>query len=225
MNAIITTAATKARKAPGSALQTLMRIDPRKLGPLIVKAYCLQSKLWDAVETILDVCAQQRREVLKKLCRTVRELRRQFISGLYTAKLLDSETLCQGDAERFEEKYGADFTRMRNAIWHEGARLKLDRDDRDLFMAVHEAYAIGKVMKRLACDIDRLFIAAGENMICGEMTALSKEAIAVMKLIPTFIGDCFRPELRGLPESINALHTRIMGTPVTVINQNKTQTT
>lgn len=164
------------------------------------KLFILQNLAWDYVETILDVCAQQKIKDTKPLVRTVRDLRRRY--EIFRCRCVDSKHTAKETAAalRFESEVADDLKRFHNAVGIDSSRIDLSSDARVLISAVQDAMLILDAIKIYARSLDREIAAMG--IWTCDCCLVQEEVLKLYSLIPLFGGDCY--EVTSKSRSLSA---------------------
>lgn len=177
-----------------------------------VRLYTLMNLAWDYVDTICDVCIQQRAEGTKPLVRRVRRLKREY--DQFRSRCIDSD-FEREEAERaeaFEETFSKDFRLLFNAIDFEVAKLGLEKNSRVLVIAVHQALTVMDAVKAYAATCDTEMRKMG--LMVKDYSMVQSEFMELYSIVPLFAGDRYtRLEVRKLTAGI--LRNRIARIQVT----------
>lgn len=177
-----------------------------------VRLYTLMNLAWDYVDTICDLCIQQRVEGTKPLVRCVRQLKREY--DQFRSRCVDSdfERKEAERAEAFEETFGNDFRLLFNAIDFEVSKLGLEKNNRTLVIAVQQALTVMDAVKAYAATCDEEMRKMG--LTVKDCSMVQTEFMKLFSIVPLFAGDCYRKlEVRKLTAGI--LRNRIARIQVT----------
>lgn len=154
-----------------------------------VRMYALGALVWDYVDTVLDMARSMRRQELKKLCRSVKELRADY--DYMRSKNADRDHLQQ------EMQWAMDFETYVTPLTREFIKgLKqeqsdtygeLDEDTNWLMMAVQQALCVLEALMHYTKGCDMALAKYGVDM--RNKTILPKHFRKLAILLPEFGGD------------------------------------
>lgn len=153
------------------------------------RLFILQNLAWDYIETILDVCAQQKRKETKPLARTIRELHRRY--DIFRSAKVDSDhTEAETNAALlFEQGVAEDLRRFHNSVGMDSSRIDLTERARVLISAVQDAMLLLDAVKVYARILDCEI--ADMGIWTCDCCLVQDEILRLYPLIPLFGGDCY----------------------------------
>lgn len=157
------------------------------------KLYTVMNLAWGYVETILDLCAQMKIPDTRPLCRTIRELKREYDRFRSSSMWGGADAEESKRAEDFEDFFSEDFDRLFNGLEMEVNKLDLTPPHKLLVIAVQQTLTLMDAARSYAIWTDseiRKYGAWADG--CSFM---QKEFLALYPLIPQFAGDCYSPDL------------------------------
>ena len=167
--------------------KTILDLPRERIAGMAVRLYMLGYIAWDYADTVVNIAAQQKRDETKKLCRTVRELKREYDRSR-NASLRDADLQKERElAEMFEAICAPHMTRLCNAIDADNHIALLDPDGRMIVKSVYMAMAIIGAMQQYATEGDMWIRSQG---VVGK-SMLSKHFTALATLMPAFAGDAY----------------------------------
>lgn len=171
------------------------------------KLYTIMNLTWSYIDTILNLCIQQRIKDTKPLVRTIRDIRHRY--DQFRQHSIDSEHEAKEtyNAEVFEEQFSADFDRLFNGLEMEVNRLDLTPGHRMLVIATQQALTLMDAVKIYARLCDREIKANG--IWTCDCALLQDEFLQLYPLIPQFAGDCYRPDLTARQTTARILANRL----------------
>ena len=180
---------------------------------------CLAGSLaWDYAFTVLDLAAQMKLSELRKLSRTIRQLKDQYDivlqHGLNRANI---ESLTQLGLQ-YENVCQKSFSKLAESL-HKEKEIKVCRADyRYLVVAVQMAMAILDAIKMFAANFDSYLRSQGVNGKTVEIAQLSKLA----ELLPLFAGDAYNPASPSRKKTAEILFNELKLYEINGINTNTT---
>lgn len=171
------------------------------------KLYMLMNLTWSYIDTVIDLCIQQRIPDTKPLVRRIRELRRLYDRFRHKSIDDEHESMETHNAEVFEYKFSADFDRLFNGLDMEVGRLRLKPAHRDLVIAVQQALTLMDAVKVYArqCDAEIQKLGVWTCDCC----LVQAEFLQLYPLIPQFAGDCYRPDISARAVTARILANRL----------------
>lgn len=175
------------------------------------RVFSLMNLAWDHVDTICDICIQQRRDGTKPLVRRVREIRRAY--DCFRHQVIDINDDFEREeterAESFLEIFEDDFKRIFNAIDFEISKLGIPKkEDRTMLIAVYQALAVMKAVKLCASEFDK--VAAGYGLTPRSLCMVSDDFLLLYPLVPKFAGNLYNRDFPGLDLAAGIIRNRIM---------------
>ena len=181
------------------------------------KLYMLMNLAWGYIETILDICIQQRIPATKPLVRTIRDIRRRYDQFRHRSIDDRHDRMEAHNAEVFECNFEADFDRLFNGLELEAGRHGLTEGHRTLLIATNQALTIMDAVKVYArmCDAE---IRRRGVWTC-DCCMLQSEFMELYPLIPEFAGDCYERDIEARRLTAGILANRIKGIKFSEINK------
>lgn len=171
------------------------------------KLYMLMNLAWGYVETILDICIQQRIPDTKPLVRRIRDIRRRYDQFRHRSIDDRHDRMETYNAEVFESNFSADFDRLFHGLELEAGRHRLTDAHRTLLIATHQALTIMDAVKMYARMCDREIRDRG--IWTCDLCLLQSEFQELYPLIPQFAGDCYRGDVEARRLTAGILVNRI----------------
>lgn len=175
------------------------------------RVFALMNLAWDHIDTLCDICIQQRRDGTKPLVRRVREIRRDYDHFRHQVIGVDGDFDREETerAETFLEIFEDDFKRIFNAIDFEVAKLGLQRkEDHTLLIAVCQAMSVMKAVKLCASEFDK--VADRYGLTPRSLCMVSDDFLKLYPLVPKFAGSLYSSDFPGLDLAAGIIRNRIM---------------
>lgn len=150
------------------------------------KLYMLGSLAWDYADTVCNISAQLGIQETKKLCRAVRELKRDY-DRCRNSAVRDADLAKETELGLlFEQVCAEHFAKLNYGTASDKAAAGLDEDYKMLLKAVQMAMAVLDTMRLYAEECDKRIAAARP----GLHSVMADHFRGLATLMPHFAGDC-----------------------------------
>lgn len=158
-----------------------------------IRLFALMNLAWDYVDTILDLCIQQRISETKPLCRTIRELKRDYDKFRSRSMTEDKEREEEETAMIFEEMFDKHFKILAINLDTEVRKYDLNEDHTMLVIATQQAMTLIDAVKIYAKRCDKSLSDLG--VWTCDYVLVQTEFLKMASLIPQFAGNCYKADL------------------------------
>lgn len=177
-----------------------------------LRLFALMNLTWDYVDTILDLCVQMRISDTKPLCRTIRELKREYDKFRWQNMLYERTQEETETGLLFEEMFQKDFNILFLNLDTEVKKLDLREDDKLLVISVQQALTLIDAVKIYAKRCDKAM--SDMNVWTCDYCMVQTEFLKMAELIPEFAGDCYQPDLQIRKQTAQILANRLDKLPI-----------
>lgn len=177
-----------------------------------IRLFALMNLAWDYVDTILDLCIQMRIIETKPLCRTIRELKRDYDRFRWNCMLGDRLQEEQDSALEFENLFTKDFRLLTLNLETEIKQLDLNQDYKSLVIAVQQALTLIDAVKIYAKRCDNAMREIG--VWTCDYCLVQTEFLKMAEIIPLFAGDSYQPNLKIRKLTAQILANRLEKLPI-----------
>ncbi len=173
--------------------------DQRKLSAMAVKLFLLGSLAWDYADTCCNIAASLRISETKRLCRAIRELKRDY-DRFRNRHMRDDSIAKETElAMTFENLCQTHFARLNYGVSADKSVCDLNKDYLFLIKAVNMALTVLDTMSLYAKECDMWIISQGVQA----HSILADHFVRLASLLPHFAGDCsLKSEARMLTSKI-----------------------
>lgn len=193
-------------------MKDISAVPEEKLFNWSFRLFALMNLSWDYVDTILDQCINMRIDETKRLCRKIKELKREYDQFRWGNMLKEREVEEQEIGLSFEEMCSKDFKLLAFNLNIEIDKFGLDTEYKLLVISVQQALTLIDAVKIYAQRCDNEMHNMG--VWTCDYSMVQNEFLRMAELIPQFAGDCYQPGLAIRKQTALILANRLNDLPI-----------